>query len=337
MRIFVTGIAGFLGSHIAAEAKTRGWQVSGIDSFLGGDVCNVPAGVTCAAINCVDINDQPGILDGVDVVYHCAAAPYEGLSVFSPQMVYENTLMSTVAALRAAVNANVRRFIFCSSMSRYGDQQAPFTEDMPVKPVDPYANAKVAAESIVKNLCELHGMEWVIAVPHNIYGPGQRYYDPFRNVAGIMINRILLGKPPIIYGTGQQVRSLSYIADVSGPLMELATADVAGEVFNLGPDREDDEVTIESLAHVIRFLLGHHGSDLWPEFYPARPAEVFEAHCSSWKARHMLGYKPHWELDQGLDEYIKWVKKKGAREFEYHLPVEIVRDNTPRTWTEKLI
>lgn len=334
MKIFVTGIAGFLGSHIASEALARGWEVNGIDSFLGGDLHNVPKGVWCAALNCVS-QGYEDMLEGTDVVYHCAAAPYEGLSVFSPQMVYENTLMSTVAVLRAAINAKVKRFVFCSSMSRYGDQQTPFTEDMPVKPVDPYACAKVAAEQAVQTLCGLHGVEWVIAVPHNIYGPGQRYYDPFRNVAGIMINRILLGKPPIVYGTGNQVRSLSYISDVSGPLMELATADVAGEVFNLGPDRMDDEVTILGLANVIRYLLGR--VDLEPEFHPARPAEVFEAHCSAAKARRVLGYKPSWELERGLEAYIEWVKEKGARPFEYHLPIEIVRDNTPKTWTEKLI
>jgi UDP-glucose 4-epimerase len=336
MRVFVTGVAGFLGSHIAKEALARGWQVNGIDSFLGGDVDNVPKGVWCAARNCVD-QGYESMLEGTDVVYHCAAAPYEGLSVFSPQMVFENTLMSTVAVLRAAINANVKRFVFCSSMSRYGDQEAPFTEDMPVKPVDPYANAKVAAENIVRNLCELHGMEWVIAVPHNIYGPGQRYYDPFRNVAGIMINRILLGKPPVVYGTGQQVRSFSYIADVSGPLMELAVADVAGEVFNLGPDSSNDEVTIHGLADIIRCLLDRR--DLGIEFHPARPAEVFEAHCSSAKARRVLGYKPNWELERGLEVYIDWVKEKGAREFEYHLPIELTNSTlqAPRTWSERLM
>ena len=113
---------------------------------------------------------------------------------------------------------------------------------MPTAPADPYAIAKVAAEEIVRNLCSLHGLEWVIAVPHNIYGPGQRYWDPYRNVAGIMINRCLLGKPPVVYGDGSQRRCLSYIDDVTGPLLKLATEDVAGEVFNVGPDGFEEGV-----------------------------------------------------------------------------------------------
>lgn len=337
MKIFVTGIAGFLGAHIAREGIKRGWEVSGIDSMLSGDAANVPGSVPWWQVKCESTDSYKDLIAGVDVVYHCAAAPYEGLSVFSPQVVYENTLMSTVGVLRAAINSGARRFVFCSSMSRYGAQAAPFTEDMVPQPVDPYACAKVAAEQAVRTLCGLHGMEWVIAVPHNIYGPGQRYWDPFRNVAGIMINRVLLGKPPVVYGNGQQVRSLSYIEDVTGPLMALATEDVAGEVFNVGPDAEDESIPILGLANLIRFMLGCGGRELEPEFHPARPAEVFEATCSSGKARQVLGYKPRWELHKGLEEYISWVKSKGPRPFEYHMPIEIKRENTPRTWTERLM
>jgi len=337
VKIFVTGVAGFLGAHIAREGIARGWVVAGVDSMLGGDASNVPPEVHWRIADCNDTENYDYLLRDVDVVYHCAAAPYEGLSVFSPQMVFSNTLMSTVALLRAAINAKVKRFVFCSSMSRYGDQQAPFTEDMPAKPVDPYAIAKVASENVTRNLCELHGMEWIIVIPHNIYGPGQRYYDPYRNVAGIMINRVLLGKPPIVYGTGQQVRSLSYIDDVTGPLLQLATADVAGEIFNLGPDSEAEETTIVNLAHRVRSILGCGRGELEPLFFPPRPAEVFEAHCSAVKARKVLGYEPTWTLDAGLAAYVNWVKLRGARPFEYHLPLEIITDKTPRTWSERLM
>jgi UDP-glucose 4-epimerase len=105
----------------------------------------------------------------------------------------------------------------------------------------------------------------------------------------------------------------------------------------LGPDSEDDETTILGLATVIRFLLGCGPDDCVPEFYPPRPAEVFEAHCSAAKARRLLGYKPRWELQRGLDAYIEWIKSKGARPFEYHLPLEIVTKDTPKTWTDKLM
>lgn len=338
MKCFITGIAGFLGAHIAREGKALGWEVTGIDNLLGGTPGNVPPGVPWQILDARDFRSAHagyGGIAGADVVYHCAAAPYEGLSVFSPNVVYDHTMMSTVGVLTAAINAGVKRFVFCSSMSRYGHQKAPFTEDMPTAPADPYAIAKVASEELVKNLCGLHGMEWAVAVPHNIYGPGQRYWDPYRNVAGIMINRVLLGKPPIVYGDGMQRRCLSYISDVTAPLLKLATEEsAAGEVFNVGPDR-DDWVQILALAELIIFLTG---ADVEPVFFPPRPGEVFEAHCSAEKARKMLGYAPQVNLPEGLAEYIAWIHEKGPREFDYHLALEITGGiEAPRTWSERLM
>ena len=164
-------VAGFLGAHIAREALDRGWDVTGIDSMLSADAANVPEGAFWWKADCCDPRKYSHLLKDADAVYHCAAAPYEGLSVFSPQVVWQNTCISTVALLTASVNAGVKRFIFTSSMSRYGHGRAPFTEDDQTAPVDPYGISKVAAEDVVKNICGLHGMEWVIAVPHNVYGP----------------------------------------------------------------------------------------------------------------------------------------------------------------------
>ena len=301
--------------------------------MLGGDESNVPPGAFWRKADCCEGRSYCHLLKDADVVYHCAAAPYEGLSVFSPEIVARNTFLSTVALLRASINAGVRRFVFCSSMSRYGHNPAPFTEDMTPAPADPYAIAKVASEELVKNLCDLHQMQYVICVPHNVMGPGQRYWDPFRNVAGIMINRCLLGKPPIVYGDGRQRRCLSYIDDVTGPLLKLATEDVAGEVINVGPDG-DDWVEIGTLAEMIIRLTG---SKLKPEFFPPRPGEVFEAHCSADKARKLLGYEPAWSLEDGLTEYVRWIRERGPREFKYHLRIEIPGPGVPRTWAEKLM
>lgn len=332
MRIFATGVAGFLGAHIAREAIGRGWEAAGIDSMLSA-TASAPDGVRWEKADCRDTAAYQHLLDGVDVVYHCAAAPYEGLSVFSPQIVFENTLQSTIGLLTASINAGVRRFVFASSMSRYGHGRAPFTEDMPTAPVDPYGVAKVAAENAVKCLCDLHGVEWVIAVPHNVYGPGQRYWDPYRNVPAIMANRVLQGKPPVVYGDGSQRRSLSYIADVVAPVIAMAdTPEAAGQVFNVGPGGEG--VRIAELARQIIILAG---ADLEPEFYPGRPSEVHHAYCSDEKTRDVLGYESQWGLDAGLAELIGWIRQEGPRPFEYHLPLEITRTplQTPRTWTER--
>ena len=332
IRCFISGIAGLVGSAVAREGLAAGWQVTGCDNLLGGEASNVPEGAYWWHADCREVRTYAHLLKDAEVVYHCAAAPYEGLSVFSPQIVMDHTLSSTVSLLVASINAGVKRFVFCSSMSRYGHQPAPFYEDMPTAPADPYAIAKVAAEQTVQNLCSLHGLEWVTAIPHNIYGPGQRYWDPYRNVAGIMLNRVMLGRRPIVYGDGSQRRCLSFISDVTGPLLKLATEDVPGEVINVGPD--DDGCTILELAEAV---LRTCGSDLEPEFLPARPAEVHTAHCSAAKARKLLDYEPQVSLEDGLALYADWIRERGARKFDYHLPIEIHRTplRAPRTWTEK--
>jgi UDP-glucose 4-epimerase len=332
MRVFVSGVAGFLGSALAQRCLERGWEVTGIDNLAGGDEANVPPGVAWAPAACQDGRSYRHLIDGADVVYHCAAAPYEGLSVFSPQVVYENVVMATVALAREAIAAGAGRFVNCSSMSRYGAQQAPFTEDMPAAPVSPYGCAKAAAEEAVRNLCSLHGLDWVTVIPHSVYGPGQRYDDPFRNVSAIMINRVLQGRPPVIYGDGTQLRSFSYVDDVTGPMLEAALRPVAGETINVGPD--DPGTPVIDLARMILKLCE---SGLEPEYFPARPAEVHTATCSAGKARALLGYEPAWALEDGLQRQVEWIRARGPRPFDYRLPVELPGPAAPRTWTERLI
>src|SRR5579859_1887931 len=193
-KIFVSGVAGFLGSHIAETMLKKGHTVVGIDSMIGGDLDNVPADVVFYEMPCQALPEYPGVMRGVDIVYHCAALAYEGLSVFSPYTVVENIVGASTAIFSAAIQCDVRRIVHCSSMARYGAICPPFTEDQVCYPQDPYGIAKLAAEKILINLAQVHGVEHVIAVPHNIIGPRQKYDDPFRNVAAIMINRMLQGK-----------------------------------------------------------------------------------------------------------------------------------------------
>ncbi len=332
-RVFVTGVAGFLGSHVAEHFRDTGWEVVGIDNLLGGAKENVPTDVEFLVADCRDRESYGDLLRRTDLVYHCAAAPYEGVSVFSPQIVHEHTAGATVATLSAAASAGVGRFVLCSSMARYGAQATPFTEDLTPLPVDPYGIAKYSAELMTQNICDTQSMEWAIAVPHNIIGPRQKFDDPYRNVASIMINRMLQGRQPVIYGDGSQRRCFSYIADVVSPLARMGTDQrLAGEIVNVGPDEE--YVSILDLAVLLSELLDY---SLDPIFVPDRPREVREAHCSSDKARKLLGYRTQWTLRDGLARMIEWIREQGFREFQYHLPIEIVSEQTPVTWTQRLI
>lgn len=333
MKIFISGIAGFLGSHIADAMLAMGHEVIGCDNLIGGEKDNVPDGAEFHEDDCNNLESMQKLLRGVDIVYHTACTAYEGLSVFSPKLVSENTYLNSVSLASAAIKNNVRRFVHCSSMARYGTQETvPFTEDMICKPQDPYGISKFSAELILRNLCGIHGMELVIAVPHNIIGPRQKYDDPFRNVASIMINLMLQGRQPIIYGNGEQKRCFSFVQDDIDCLNKLAFQDnVAGEVINIGPDEEF--VTINQLAETIAKLIGFR---LDPIYLKDRPQEVNLATCSADKARRLLGYQTKYTLEQGLSEMVAYIEKKGPRPFSYHLPLEIVNELTPKAWTDRM-
>src|SRR5580693_9402902 len=222
MKVFITGVAGFLGSHLADAMIADGHQVVGVDNLIGGELDNVPSKVDFHQFDCNDFNHIQKVSEGCDIYYHCAATAYEGLSVFSPHFVTQNVVTATTGMMSAAIANRVRRVVFCSSMARYGAIAVPFTEDAEPRPQDPYGIGKLAAEMLVRNLAETHGVEWVVAVPHNIIGPRQKYDDPYRNVASIFINLMLQGRQPILYGDGLQKRCFSFISDVVAPLEQMA-------------------------------------------------------------------------------------------------------------------
>jgi UDP-glucose 4-epimerase len=331
-KVFITGVAGFLGSHLADKMIELGNQVIGCDNLIGGYLDNVPKDAEFYKYDCNNLSLMKKITKNVDIVYHCAALAYEGLSVFSPHIVSKNIYGSTTSVLSAAISNNVKRFVFCSSMARYGTNKVPFTEDMTPNPQDPYGISKYASELMIKNMGRVHGIEYVIAVPHNIIGPRQKYDDPFRNVASIMINLMLQGRQPIIYGDGNQKRCFSFVKDVLQCLEKLAfEKNVVGETINIGPDEEF--VTINQLSKTIAELIDF---DLKPVYMPDRPQEVKFATCSANKARKLLGYKTKYTLKEGLQEMIEHIRNRGVKPFKYHLPLEIINDKTPKTWKEKL-
>jgi UDP-glucose 4-epimerase len=333
MKVFITGVAGFLGSHLADRMLDLGYTVAGNDNLLGGYRDNIDPRVDFYEVDCCDYEKMTHIMTGADIVVHCASTAHEGLSVFSPTFICKNNLQASVATITAAINKGVKRFVYCSSMARYGDQPTPFTEETPAKPVDPYGISKVAGEEVLKVLCETHGMEWNIAVPHNIVGPRQRYDDPFRNVMSIMINRNLQGQPSIIYGDGEQQRCFSNVEDCVYCLEKLALdPKIVHEVVNIGPD--EGTMTINQLAKTIADHIGYSEP---PLYQPDRPREVKIAHCSADKARRLLGYEPNVDIDLAIKQTIEWIKQRGPRPFDYSFPLEIINQKTPRTWKDRLL
>jgi len=335
MKVLVTGVGGFLGSHIAEHLIKLNHDVYGIDNFIGGEYNN------CSYLplekfypeDCCDLEAMLVATKDIDVVYHCAATPHEGLSVFSPYVISKNNLLASVSVITAAIQNKVKRIIYCSSMARYGKQQTPFREDMETKPQDPYGISKVAGEEMLKTLCDTHGVEWVIAVPHNIIGPKQKYDDPFRNVVSIFLNRMMQNKAPIIYGDGAQTRCFSYIDDCISCLIKmLDSKEVVKQTINIGPDEEF--VSIKEVAEICANVTGFNEPFIHMK---DRPQEVKHAVCSSNKARSLLQYKTTTTLKEGIKKTYEYIKRQGPRPFNYHLNLEIINDKTPTTWKDKLI
>ena len=334
MKVLVTGAAGFLGSHLVDWLLARGHSVVGIDNLVGGYETNIAEHsnyqFTCG--NILNLKALTVACNGCDVVVHCAALAYEGLSVFSPSIVSENIFLGTVNVATAAIRAGVKRLVNCSSMARYGQGWPPFIEGDVGFPVDPYGCAKLGAEKTCDVLGQTHGMTVVHAVPHNIIGPRQRYDDPYRNVASIMVNLVLQGRRPIVYGDGLQRRCFSDIRDVIDTLGELTYCELShGEIFNVGPD--EFPVTIKTLAETICRLLKVEPEIL---YMPDRPREVKEAYCSSDKIRKRFGYKTKHDLEDSLLTIIDYVKERGPKPFDYNLSIEIDSPLVPRTWKERL-
>ena len=271
------------------------------------------------------------IIKGYDVVIHAAAYAHEGLSCVSPNIICSNIVSGSTSVFSAAVSNKVKRIVFCSSMARYGNIKQPFFESDKPNPVDPYGISKLAAEKILINLCNTYNVEYNIAVPHNIIGIKQKYDDPFRNVASIMINLMLQNRQPIIYGDGEQKRSFSDVDDCIYCIDKLATdPNIKSELVNIGP--EDNFITINELFRKISNQLKFNQE---PLNYQDRLNEVKLANCSAEKAIKILNYKKSTSLDESLSKMIQYIKKKGPKEFEYNYELEIVNEKTPKTWLEK--
>ena len=333
MKIFITGIAGFLGSHLAKRMLKLGHEVVGNDNLIGGEKENLPKNIDFFEIDCTNYEKIKKSMKDCNIVYHCAATAHEGLSVFSPYTITKNIYEASVSTITAAIANKVKRFVYCSSMARYGSQTSPFTEDMKTIPEDPYGIAKVAGEDTLKLLAKVHGIEWNIAVPHNIIGPNQKYDDPFRNVLSIFINRNLQGKPALIYGDGEQKRTFSYIDDVIYCLEKLAfDKSINEETINVGPDEES--TTIKNLANLVANEVGYNGKAI---YMPARPQEVKTATCSAEKSRKLLNYSTKTTLKEAIKHTANYIRKMGTRPFKYYLPIEIINDKTPQYWLKKTI
>ena len=310
MNILITGVAGLLGSRLAdwiVENKPE-INVIGIDDLSGGYIENVNDKVTFYNIK-IESNKIEEVFSkhDIDYVYHFAAYAAEGLSPFIRTFNYTNNLLATANIVNHCINNDIKRLVFTSSMAVYGENIPPFSEDMPLNPIDPYGVAKAACERDIQIAGEQHGLDWCIIRPHNVYGKKQNIWDKYRNVLGIWMFQHMNGNPVTIFGDGKQTRAFSYIDDCLEPFWKAAVDDRASkEIINLGGTKD---YTIIEAAHTLMEVIGGEGEIRFLE----KRHEVKHAWSTYEKSIELLDYKESINLKTGLTEMWNWAQEQPTR------------------------
>ena len=325
--VLVTGGAGFIGSHVTDFLIEQGHNVIVLDDLSGGFKENVHKKAIFiedsitneAAVNKI-FEDHT-----IEYVFHLGAYAAENLSHFIRKFNYLNNVIGSINLINAAINHNVKCFVFTSSIASYGDIPSPMNEDDRPNPCDPYGIAKLTIEADLKAAHKVFGLNYIIFKPHNVYGERQNMEDKYRNVVTIFINQMLQNKPVTIFGDGEQTRSFSYVKDVAKTMAESITVLTAyNQLFNIGSDKV---ISVNKLARIIAEKLKVELKIVHLE----ERKEVKHAYADHSKIKKFLDYKTTVTVDEGIQRTIAWAKEEGIRKTKEFTNIEI-RKNLPKGW-----
>jgi len=323
----VTGVAGFLGSHVADHCLRQGFSVTGVDDLSGGFVSNVPRGVTFRQGSVADKAFVEGLFAETkfDYVYHLAAYAAEGLSHFIRHFNYENNLLGSVLLINQSVLHEVKCFVFTSSIAVYGAGQTPMVEALVPVPEDPYGISKYAVELDLKAAHHMFGLNSIIFRPHNVYGERQNTSDRYRNVIGIFMQQARTGQPMSVFGDGLQTRAFSHVDDVAPIIARSPLVPAAyNETFNVGADKP---YTVLELAQEVATSFGVAPNVV---HLPARN-EVVHAFSDHTKVRRAFDPPPCVELPEGIRRMADWTRAQPLLPPTRFDTIEI-RRNLPPSW-----
>ncbi len=298
--IAITGIMGFIGHNIAEHLASTGYHVVGIDNFSRpsprAKSIIEKLGIPVYKADVRHIDEVSRILGDVDTVIHTAALVSVSESMRNPLLYASNNVDGTVAVLHASLKAGVKRIIYLSSASVYGEpEHLPIHEDHPLRPLSPYGASKLAGEVYVEAFRRAYGRpNYIILRLFNVYGPGQDPSSPYSGVISRFVFNVCRGEAPIIYGDGKQTRDFIHVRDVARAIELAVNTSMVDETYNIG---SGTPTSIEKLAYIILRLAG---IDAEPQYSLPRPGDIRDSYANIEKASRLLGFKPAVRLEEGL-------------------------------------
>ena len=308
----ITGGAGFIGSNIAETLLQQGKSVRILDNFLTGRRVNLETLKGDYELIEGDIRDLEicqKAMQGVRYVLHQAALPSVPRSVKNPIESNDINISGTLNLLVAARDEGVKRFVFASSSSVYGDTPTlPKEESMPPNPLSPYAINKLVGEYYCKVFYSLYQLETVALRYFNVFGPRQDPKSQYAAVIPIFLRCLLEGKAPTIYGDGEQSRDFSFVENVvEANLLATQAPKAPGNVFNIACG---NRMTLNDLANLIKHELN---SDIEFQYADSRPGDIKHSHAEIARAREILGYRVKVPVEEGLRRTIAWYQDQTGK------------------------
>lgn len=310
-KFLVTGGAGFIGSNLVEKILKLGFKVRVLDNLSSGNEENIKDFYKNSKFDFIQ-GDIRNIIDcqkachGIDYVFHLAAVGSVSKSINDPIEVNDVNITGTLNMLIAARDKKVKRFIYASSSSVYGDEDNLFnTENKIGKPLSPYAITKITNELYAQNFFELFGLPTIGLRYFNVYGKKQNPFSIYSAVIPIFINTLLNRETPTIHGDGKQSRDFVFIEDIIQGNLKTCLAPKAafGKVFNIS---YGNKVYIKDLYNKICNLLS---VDIKPKYSHSRQGDIKHSVGDIKKAKKLLNYNPKYNIDLGLKETIDWYKK----------------------------
>jgi nucleoside-diphosphate-sugar epimerase len=306
----VTGGAGFIGSHLAAELVGRSHCVRVVDSLITGKRRNLDhaPGAEFLEGDLADLSVAQRAVQGMDYVLHQAAIPSVPRSVSDPITSNRANIDASLNILVAARDAGVKRLVYAGSSSAYGNTPTlPKHEDMAGNPLSPYALQKLVAEQYCQMFTRLYGFETVTTRYFNVFGPRQDPGSPYSGVISLFATALVEGRQPVIYGDGEQTRDFTYVSNVVDGVLRAAEApNAAGQVINIATGQGI------SLNELLRVMNGILGTNLQAVHKDARQGDVKDSQADISKAKALLGYAPGVSLAEGLPQTIAWCRSEAA-------------------------